>query len=87
MPYVITQRCVGKKDTSCYEVCPVDAIYPRPDDTDFDSHDQLYINPTECIDCGACEAACPHSAIFFEGDVPLELASQSKLDSDFFRRN
>ena len=30
----------------------------------------LYINPEECIDCGACEPACPVTAIFSEDDVP-----------------
>jgi ferredoxin len=30
----------------------------------------LYINPDECIDCGACEPACPVTAIFAEDDVP-----------------
>ena len=30
----------------------------------------LYIDPDECIDCGACEPACPVSAIFAEDDVP-----------------
>jgi len=30
----------------------------------------LYINPAECIDCGACEPVCPVSAIFRESDVP-----------------
>jgi ferredoxin len=30
----------------------------------------LYIDPNECIDCGACEPACPVTAIFSEDDVP-----------------
>jgi ferredoxin len=30
----------------------------------------LYIDPNECIDCGACEPACPVTAIFAEDDVP-----------------
>ncbi len=30
----------------------------------------LFIHPDECIDCGACESACPVSAIFAESDVP-----------------
>jgi ferredoxin len=30
----------------------------------------LYIDPDECIDCGACEPACPVNAIFAEDDVP-----------------
>jgi NAD-dependent dihydropyrimidine dehydrogenase PreA subunit len=32
--------------------------------------DQYYINPDECIDCGACEPECPVEAIFSEDAVP-----------------
>lgn len=85
MPYVITQPCIGNKDTSCYEACPVDAIHPGPDEPDYGHHEQLYISPTECIDCGACEAVCPHIAIFFEVDVPEEWKSFVEINSAFFR--
>ena len=27
MAYVIAEPCIGVKDTSCVEVCPVDAIF------------------------------------------------------------
>ena len=29
MAYVINEPCIGTKDTSCVEVCPVDAITPK----------------------------------------------------------
>jgi ferredoxin len=32
----------------------------------------LYINPDECIGCGACAPECPVEAIFDEPDVPAE---------------
>ncbi len=70
MTYVITQPCVGVKDASCVDVCPVDCIHPAPGESDFESVDMLYINPDECIDCGACEPACPVTAIFEESAVP-----------------
>ena len=31
---------------------------------------QLFIDPEECIDCGACEPECPVEAIFEESEVP-----------------
>src|SRR5258706_2536740 len=31
---------------------------------------QLYIDPTECIDCGACVPVCPVTAIFALDDLP-----------------
>src|SRR5690606_32466250 len=64
MPYIITEPCIGTKDASCVEVCPVDCIY--------EGEDQYYIHPDECIDCGACEPECPVTAIFPDTDVPPE---------------
>lgn len=65
MTYNITQPCVDTMDQSCVDVCPVDCIH-------FEEgiDRMLYIDPDECIDCGACEPACPVSAIFAEDDVP-----------------
>lgn len=39
--YVINEPCIGEKDASCVEVCPVDCIHPAPGEPDFDQHDQL----------------------------------------------
>lgn len=55
MPYVIGEPCVDVMDKSCIEDCPVDCIY--------EGERMLYIHPSECIDCGACESACPMGAI------------------------
>jgi NAD-dependent dihydropyrimidine dehydrogenase PreA subunit len=65
MTYIITQPCIDTMDQSCVDVCPVDCIH-------FEEgvDKMLYIDPDECIDCGACEPACPVSAIFAEDDVP-----------------
>ncbi|MEJ5171515.1 MAG: ferredoxin family protein [Fimbriimonadales bacterium] len=67
MPYVITEPCIGVKDTACQAVCPVDCIY--------DVGEMLVINPDECIDCGLCEPECPVSAIFVDTDVPEQWKS------------
>jgi NAD-dependent dihydropyrimidine dehydrogenase PreA subunit len=64
MAYVVTEACVDLKDKSCVRECPVDCIY--------EGDRQMYINPSECIDCGACEPVCPHDAIFYEGDLEPE---------------
>lgn len=55
MTYVIGDACIDQMDRSCMEECPVDSIY--------EGARKLYINPTECIDCGNCEYACPQNAI------------------------
>jgi NAD-dependent dihydropyrimidine dehydrogenase PreA subunit len=64
MPFVITDPCIGTKDTACVDVCPVDCIHPRKDEPEFEHSSMLYIHPEECIDCGACVPACPVSAIY-----------------------
>ena len=76
MPYVITEACIGTKDASCVSVCPVDRIY--------EGTDQYYINPDECIDCGACEPECPVEAIFADDAVPGNMRSFIAKNSNFF---
>ena len=64
MPFIITDPCIGTKDHSCVDVCPVDCIHPRKDEPEFEQVTMLYIHPEECIDCGACVPACPVNAIY-----------------------
>jgi ferredoxin len=75
MPFVITDPCIGTKDTACVDVCPVDCIHPRKDEPEFESATMLYIHPDECIDCGACVPACPVAAIY---DSPDSTPSSQK---------
>jgi len=67
MTHVITEPCIGSRDQSCVEVCPVDCIY--------EAEQMLVIHPGECIDCGACVPECPVDAIFLEDDVPAASAA------------
>ena len=80
MSYVITSPCIGTKDRSCVEVCPVDCIH---DDGDEDL--MLYIDPAECIDCGACEPACPVTAIFAEDDVPDAESAYKEINTLWYK--
>ena len=79
MTYTITSPCIDVQDQACVEVCPVDCIH-------FDEGDDkmLYINPDECIDCGACEPACPVTAIFAEDDVPDDQAAFKEINVLWF---
>jgi NAD-dependent dihydropyrimidine dehydrogenase PreA subunit len=79
MPYVITEPCIGVKDASCVDVCPVDCIHTSDDSP------QYYINPDQCIDCAACELACPVTAIFFQDDVPQQWKSYIQVNADFYK--
>jgi NAD-dependent dihydropyrimidine dehydrogenase PreA subunit len=77
--YVITEPCIGTKDASCVDVCPVDCIYTT------DDAEQYFIDADTCIDCAACETACPVCAIFFEDVVPAEWKAYIQSNRDFFR--
>jgi NAD-dependent dihydropyrimidine dehydrogenase PreA subunit len=72
MTYVITEPCIDVKDAACVDVCPMDCIHPRKDEPVYRNSPQLYIDPEECTDCGACEPECPVGAIYHEDDVPQE---------------
>ncbi len=80
MTYVITDPCIDVLDRSCVEVCPVDCIH---DEEGVDR--KLYIDPDECIDCGACEPVCPVTAIFAEDDVPDAQTEYTDLDAKWFK--
>ena len=74
MPYVVTDNCQDCRFTDCVEVCPVDCFYG--DKT------MLYIHPDECIDCGACEPACPVEAIFASEDLPEDKTNWEQINAD-----
>jgi NAD-dependent dihydropyrimidine dehydrogenase PreA subunit len=76
MPFFIGSACLDEKDKSCVEECPVDCIY--------EGDRKLYINPRECIDCGACEAVCPVSAIATDLRMSDELALWRDDNAAFF---
>jgi Fe-S-cluster-containing hydrogenase component 2 len=50
-----------------------------------DADQLLYIDPDECIDCGACEPACPVSAIFAEDDVPDNLKKFVSINATWYK--
>lgn len=78
MAFVITQPCIGLKDASCVEVCPVDCIHSDQ------LADQYFIDPGECIDCGACVDTCPVNAIYPADEVPDEFAVYIKINRNYF---
>ena len=84
MPHIIAEPCVNTKDTACAEVCPVDCIHPLKDEEEFATAKMLYINPDECIDCGACIPECPVDAIFEEEDLPAQWSEYTQLNEDYY---
>jgi hypothetical protein len=47
---------------------------------------QMFIDPDECIDCGACMAECPVAAIYLDDDVPAEHRGDIARNAKFFGR-
>ncbi len=74
MAYVVAEPCIKCKYTDCVEVCPVDCFY--------EGANFLVIHPEECIDCGACEPACPTKAIFPEESLPAKWSEYVQLNAD-----
>jgi ferredoxin len=85
MTFIITSPCIGTKDTACVDVCPVDCIHPTKDEAEFEKEEMLYIDPDECIDCGACEPACPVEAIFEEDAVPEDQKEYIQKNYDWYK--
>lgn len=86
MAYVIAEPCIGTKDTACVDACPVDCIHPKKDESAFATEAQLYIDPVECIDCGACVPVCPVSAIFALDDLPDKWKHFAEINSKYYSR-
>jgi NAD-dependent dihydropyrimidine dehydrogenase PreA subunit len=86
MTFIIVEPCIGTKDTACVDVCPVDCIHPTKNEAEFEAADQLYINPVECIDCGACEPACPVEAIFEEDAAPEKWKNYVEKNAAYFNK-
>ncbi|MCV7282605.1 ferredoxin family protein [Mycolicibacterium flavescens] len=76
MTYVISSACVDVMHKSCVPECPVDCIY--------EGARSLYINPEECVDCGACKLACEEGAIYYETDLPDEEHRRLADNAAFF---
>jgi len=91
MPYVVTLRCIGTKDRSCVEVCPVDCFYNIKKkkyndrfgrEAKGEDYGMLVIHPEECIHCGACETECPVEAIYEDSGVPDDLKEFIAINSE-----
>jgi NAD-dependent dihydropyrimidine dehydrogenase PreA subunit len=77
MTYVIGAACADVMDKSCVRECPVDCIYQGAR--------SLYINPEECVDCGACKSICRMDAIYYESDLPADQHQHLADNAAFFR--
>ncbi len=77
MTFVVTENCKECFYTDCVEVCPVDCFYG-----DREGDKMIYINPDECIDCGACVPVCPVQAIFPQEELPENMKEWLQINAD-----
>lgn len=89
MAYIIAEPCIGTKDTACVDACPVDCIHPKKNTTydygrpGFEEVPQLYIDPVELIDCGACVPVCPVSTILALDDLPEKWEHYTEINARY----
>jgi ferredoxin len=74
MTFVVAEPCHDCKYTDCVTVCPCECFHQ-------DEH-MLYIDPRECIDCGACLPECPVEAIYAEWEVPSKWVHYVELNAE-----
>ena len=74
MTFVVTDNCHKCRFTDCVTVCPVDCFHGDAE--------MLYIDPDECIDCGACEPECPVEAIYEESDLPEDKQKWIEINAE-----
>ena len=99
MSFNVWFHLVSCHGTVCVDSCPVDCIH-GPIDIDgagaevsmLDNIEglQLYINPDECIDCGACISACPVEAVYEDEDTCIDYEGNDKSvikNYEFFGQN
>jgi ferredoxin len=79
MAYVVTENCLKCRFTDCVLVCPVDCFYG--------DEQMLYIDPEECIDCGACAPACPVEAIYEADELPAAFAKWEEINEERVQDN
>jgi NAD-dependent dihydropyrimidine dehydrogenase PreA subunit len=80
MPFVIAEPCIDVMDQACVQVCPVACIHGEAG-----QDRKLYIDPEECIDCGACEPTCPVEAIYDEFALPWKWQQYAAIDALWYR--
>jgi ferredoxin len=74
LTFIVTEACQGCRYTDCVEACPVDCFHG--------DEQMLYIDPSTCIDCGACVPECPVEAIYEEGTLPNDLSHWLEVNRD-----
>jgi ferredoxin len=73
MTTIVTDNCKRCRFTDCVTVCPVSCFHG--------DEEMLYIDPEECIDCGACIPECPVDAIY-EDPIPEDKTDWIEINEE-----
>jgi ferredoxin len=87
MTYVIAEPCKTTKDTALRRGLPGRLHPPDEGCRGLPTAEMLYINPDECIDCGACTPECPVDAIFDEAELPEKWVAYTKINAEWYAKN
>ena len=95
MSYIIGKKCVDICDTACVKSCPVDCIH-GPIDIEGSGAEveqlkkeeklkdkQLFINPDNCINCGACLYECPVEAIYKDEEECINIGDKESVHKNY----
>ena len=52
----------------------------------YEGDRSMYINPDECVDCGACKSICRLDAIYYETDLPTDQHQHLADNAAFFSK-
>ena len=94
MSFIIGKNCVDCMDTACAAACPVDCIHGpinisgsgdevKQQGVEAFPGGQLYINPDECINCGACLPECPVKAIYEDEDEAIRAGDEISVHKNY----
>lgn len=94
MSYIIGKACVSCIDGGCVAVCPVDCIHGPILNNDAakgaknltkeeKQGKQLYINPNDCINCGACVPECPVDAIYRDENEAISMNDGESVHKNY----
>ena len=94
MSFIIGSKCIGCLDGSCIKVCPVDCIHGPINPTGMGKEvfemseeekigKQTYIDPNECIKCGACVPECPVDAIYSSEKEAISLSDEISVHRNY----
>lgn len=94
MSYIIGKACVSCIDGACLNVCPVDCIHGPINPNGMGNElfgmsdeektgKQLYIDPTNCINCGACVPECPVDAIYTSENEAITMGDEISVQNNY----